>query len=172
MDDPLKDLDPAERRKVDDIVKAIDDTLATGRIHPVVKDVLFLLNDENGNWLNDFSLDRLKQLQAVVLATDKAEGQKLQLVDAVFDLFKACASLWEVAAAKKAAMVLSALLEKIVVDKNLMAIVKGDAEFSPGRLSSALHSIGDEVTNTAPKFGEAAPAGSVTVDKLQPKRRI
>lgn len=171
MDDPLKDLDPVERKKVDDIVQQIDATLAKGRLHPVVKDVLFLLNDENGNWINDFSLDRLKQLQAVILATDKAEG-KLQLVDAVFDLFKACASLWEIAAAKKAAMVLYALLEKLVVEKNLMAIVRGDAEFSAGHLSSALHAIGDEVTNTAPRVGEAAPAGSVKVDKLQPKRRI
>ena len=179
MDDPLKDLDPAERLKVDDIVKQIDATLAKGRLHPVVKDVLFLLNDENGNWINDFSLERLQQIQAVILATDTRgethapiANHKLQLVDAVFDLFKTCAHLWEVAPAKKASMVLYALLEKIVVEKNLMAIVKGDAEFTPGHLSSAMHAIGDEVTSTAPKLGEQAPAGSVRVDKLQPKRRI
>lgn len=172
MEDPLKGIDPSERKKVDDIVQQIDETLAKGRIHPVVKDVLFLLNDENGNWISSFSLERLQQLQAVILATDKAEGQKLQLVDAVFDLFKTSAWLWEVGAAKKAAMVLHGLLEKIVVEKNLMAVVKGDAEFTPGHLSSMMHSIGDEVTNTAPRLGEPAPAGSVTVDKLQPKRRI
>lgn len=166
MDDPLKDLDPAERKRVDELVNQIDETLAKGRIHPVVKDVLFLLNDENGKWITDFSLGRLQQLQAVILATDQ------QLVDAVFHLFRACAQLWEVASAKKASMVLYKLLEKIVVEKDLMGVVKGDAEFTPGHLSSALHAIGDEVTNTAPRAGEAAPQGSVKAERLQPKRRI
>jgi hypothetical protein len=166
VDDPLANLEPGERQTVDEIVKLIDETLAKGRIHPVVKDVLFLLNDENGDWINDFSLGRLQQLQAVILATDK------QLVDAVFDLFKASAQLWEVAAAKKASMVLYQLLEKIVVDKNLMGVVNGDAEFTPGHLSTAMHTIGDEVTNTAPRHGATAPEGSVKADTLQPKRRI
>lgn len=173
MDDPLKDLDPAERQKLDDAVKQIDATLAKGRLHPVIKDVLFLLHDESGGWIQSFQLERLQQLHAVILATEqKQPGQKLGLVDAVYDLFKTAAELWNHPQAKKPAMVLYKLLEKIVVEKNLMAVVKGDAEFEPGRLTAALDAIGEEVTNTAPKLGEPAPEGSVRVDKLQPKRRI
>lgn len=173
MDDPLKDLDPAERQKLDDAVKQIDATLAKGKLHPVIKDVLFLLHDENGNWFQSFPLERLQQLQAVIIATEQRQpGVKLGLVDAVYDLFKTSAELWNHAQAKKSAMVLYKLLEKIVVEKNLMAVAKGDAEFEPGRLTAAMDAIGEEITSTAPKLGEPAPQGSVRVDKLQPKRRI
>lgn len=172
-DDPLKDLDPAERAKVEALVKEIEATLAKGKLHPVIKDVLFLLHDENGNWFQSFPLERLQQLQAVILATEKkVEGQKLRLVDAVYDLFKTCAQLWDIPQAKHAAMVLYKLLEKIVVEKNLMAIVKGDAEFEPGRITAAMDAIGEEVTHSAPKLGEAAPQGSVKAGTIQPKRRI
>jgi hypothetical protein len=68
--------------------------------------------------------------------------------------------------------VLNALLEKIIVEKNLLAVVKRDAEFSAGHLAMAKQAIGDETTNSAPKLGEAPPEGSVKADKLVPKRRI
>ena len=108
MTDQFKDLDPAERKKLDDGIKKIDEVLAQGRLHPVVRDVLFLLQDEQG-WLKDFPLARLQELQSTILATEKATGTKLQLVDAVFDLFKLSSALWDIGPAKHAATVLYAL---------------------------------------------------------------
>jgi hypothetical protein len=171
LTDRFKDLDPAERKKLDQGIKKIDEVLAQGRFHPVVRDVLLLLQDEGG-WINDFPLARLQELQATIVATEKPVGTNLQLVDAVFDLFKLSSALWDLPPAKHAATVLYALLEKIVVEKNLLAVVKGDAEFTPGHLANAKHSVGDEITNTAPKLGEAAPAGSIKAEKIIPKRRI
>jgi hypothetical protein len=164
-DDLLKDLSPEERTQLDEIVKKIDETIAKGKIHPVVKDVIFLLHDENATWFNSFPLERLQTLQAVIVGSDR-------ILDAVYDLFRLCAVLWEVPPAKHASMVLYKLLEKIVEEKNLMASLKRDAEFTSGRLDMAKHTIGDESTASAPKLGEAPPEGSVKAEKLIPKRRI
>ncbi len=172
--DAFDNLSAAESAQLAAYVEQIDARIALGRMHPVVKDVLFLLHDERGQFVIDFSLARLQQLQTVIVATEtaRAAAGSLGLLDAVYDLFRIAAALWDVPAAKKAALVLNALLEKIVVDKNLMSVVKRDAEFPGDHLARAKVSIGDEVSVTAPRLGAAAPDGTVKADRLIPKRRI
>jgi hypothetical protein len=161
---------PAHQAELDALLQKIDVEIEQNDLHPILKNAVFLLqNDEGAWWPQGMPIENVDELKGLLDAAMKDKS----IVKAVYDLLKLAAAVGAVPTGKMAGAHLLHLCNQTIHEKNLIAVVKGDAEFAPGTLEKAKGAIGDTSKMNAPKLGEKAPAGAVKIDQLPGgKRRI
>lgn len=161
---------PDTQAEVDALIKRIESDLDKNDLHPILKHCLFLLQDQDGTWWpQGMPIENVNEWKGLV---DEAVKDK-SIVKAVYDMLKLAAAVGGTPQGKMAGAHLLALCNQTIHDKNLLALAKSDAEFSPGTLEKAKGSIGDTSKANAPKLHEKPPEGAVKINQLPGgKRRI
>ena len=153
---------PDEQRALEGLLKDIDAAREAAGFHPILVRVLELCVDDEGKpWRATLEPERVTLVEQMV---DEC-AQNGSLRHAVFDLLRVSTWLDHVQKAGMPAYQLFKLANDTVIRFKLH---KAPDERDP----SAQKAVGKGDKLAAPKLGEKAPAGSVTVDKISPKRRI
>lgn len=153
-------------------IAELDRVLAEHGAHPAVRNVLLLAQDVNGAWTTSFTAEQLTAMENGILEAEQ-HGTK-SLIDCVASVIRLATFLGKEPAALKAAAMLVAVAEKVIHEKNLLAVMRKDAEFEPGRLAAAKDAVGASKAGAPAKVGAKPPEGTLRVDQITPggKRRL
>ncbi len=162
---------PEQLEVTDEALSNLDQAIAAGNLHPILKPVLLLMQNDDGNWWPDqMPMERVTTIKELLEA---AHAEKT-INKALFDLLRASTVIHKKPGAQTVGLHLMALCENCIVEKNLLAQFKRDAEFAPGDLDKAKDMVGAKPTAQPAKVGDKPPEGSLRVDQITPggKRRL
>ncbi len=159
-------LSDAEKTELTALIAKLDDSLAEGRLHPIVKFALFNLQAPDGTWFPTMPPERLSALGEAI---EETRANKT-IVKAMWDLLRLSAVLHTEMKAGNIALELFAVVDHYIVKYNLVQQMGPDAEGAPGARAAAKGAIGDTTKLQAPKVGEKAPPGTLRVNQLRPSK--
>ena len=139
--------------------------------HPIVRHTIHLCLEEDGEtFRSELPEDRL---QAVIGFLDEVHAKAFaELGEAVFGLLRLSAFLDQELEVGKSAYQLLNIANDAVVRFDLLATIDSAAVEGGGERDRQRALTGDDNPTGAPKLGEAAPEGAISLDKLAPRRKI
>ena len=146
----------------------IDGTLKQDGLHPTVKPVLFLLQNEDARWYPEGLPNEAVEFIRTLINDVPSD----QLIFAVYDLIRVATTVGAAPGGKMAGGHLLRICNDVIDEKHLIGAAKGDAEFDAGALQKAKGATGQAARAQPAKVGDAAPTGSMRVDQIAPKRRL
>lgn len=151
-----------QQKEFDAVLQKLDADIEKHNFHPIVKPVMFLLQNEDAAWWpQGMPLENVEQITQLVDETIKDKT----VVKAMYDLLRISATVGQMQGGKMAGAHLMRLCDQIIKDKNLMALVQ-DGEFEAGTLAKAKDATGQASRAQPAKVGEKAPEGAMRIDQL------
>ncbi len=155
--------------EVDAIFAKLDVVLKQGDLHPILKPVLVLMQNDDGAWWPEgMPLERVNEVKGLL---NQALADK-SIIKAVYDLLQGAAVVGAATGGTIAGAHLVRICNDCIHDNKLMAMLGADAEFSPGTVEKAKDIVGAAARATPAKVGDKPPAGTLRIDQLGGKRRM
>lgn len=155
--------------ELDAILAKLDVVLKQAELHPILKPVLMLMQNDDGAWWPEgMPLDRVTEVKGLLddAITDKS------IIKAVYDLLQGAAVVGAAPGGTMAGAHLVRICNDCIHEKKLMAMLGADAEFAPGTVEKAKGVVGAAARATPAKVGDKPPEGTLRIDQLGGKRRM